>query len=269
MHEYDDRARKILLKAYWSAAGWKDRPDITPEDFAYARAAGYMFDPVTWTHDKIVQAVRQTSRSASKTAVCDAFLASLSTRRLELRSALGSYAVARHFPQHTLRRRQRCAICGVGNGGAETHDLSVLNFERYKWGGVRHLDPAYIAFDLDQFSTLELVTPREEDIAIMRRICEIARTLEPGARPRHLERHLIQVFPSNAAEREVLIQILGYCGILQPAGHTGFFETFTRDTDRSAPYDTEWNYPVSWWTGRDGVNAAALEDYFPQLQAVG
>jgi hypothetical protein len=34
-----------------------------------------------------------------------------------------------------------------------------LIFERFKWGGVRHLDPLFIAFTLDQNSKTEKLVP--------------------------------------------------------------------------------------------------------------
>jgi len=49
---------------------------------------------------------------------------SLSSRRLELGSALGRSAVLRRFPKRTIpRQRGACPVCGVYNRGAERVDL--------------------------------------------------------------------------------------------------------------------------------------------------
>ena len=33
----------------------------------------------------------------------------------------------------------------------------MLNFERFKWGGVRHSDPLYAALDLERFAEIDVV----------------------------------------------------------------------------------------------------------------
>ena len=87
----DKKALQILLDTYWSPNGWKRDTTIVPGDFEYARQAGYMFDPVALTHDDIVALLLAVRERVSIELVVDAFVASLSTRRLELRSALGSF----------------------------------------------------------------------------------------------------------------------------------------------------------------------------------
>jgi hypothetical protein len=98
----DKKALQILIDTYWSPKGWKKDRTINSADFAYARQAGYMFDPVTMTHDDIVARLLIIRSRVSIEQVTDAFLASLSARRLELRSALGSFSFAAHFPDHRL-----------------------------------------------------------------------------------------------------------------------------------------------------------------------
>ncbi len=241
---------------------------MSPEDYEYAANAGVVFQPVFLSHDELVDRVLESRARATQEEVVDAFLASLSTRRLELRSALGSYAVARSFPKHAFAGTHCCSVCGEYDRDGRLVDLSELSFERFKWGGVRHVDPHYIAFDLDRFAQTERLVPTAEDIQIMRRIIHTAGSLSPDARPRELEKGLVGVLESNESEREALIQILGYCGILQPQGHPGFFRSyvkFSERKDRPDAWKINWQYPVSWWQGKDGVDGEALRSYFPQL----
>jgi hypothetical protein len=263
----DKRALKILFDTYWSSAGWKKNRNTLPDDFAYAKASGYMFDPVNLSHDEIIDWLFKVFEQVTLGDVVNGFLASLSTRRLELRSALGSYAVARHFPRHNLTRNHRCEVCGLTNSKPNKEDPNVLNFERYKWGGVRHLDPLYIALDLELFAATEKLLPTVEDIEILKRIIEAARRLNADAKVRDLEKALATIIKSNKEEREILIQILSYCGILQPREQAGFFSSFVNDVDRSLPpvSKIDWDYPVCWWRGKDGVNDESLQYYFPQL----
>jgi hypothetical protein len=262
----DQKACQILFDTYWSSTGWKPTPTISPADLEYARHAGYMFDPIVRSHDDIVQWLITSARQVDHQQVADAFLASLSTRRLDLRSALGSYAVARHFPEHSFQATGACPVCGLYAAPRQI-DLNVLSFERHKWGGVRHLHPDYVAFDLEHFATVDKPPPIAQDLGIMQRIVEVVQQLPARAKPRDLEKQLAPVLASNKAEREVLIQILSYCGILQPAGYSGFFDAFTRYDQRTMPpvSKTDWEYPIWYWHGVDGVNAQVLHYFFPGM----
>lgn len=261
----DKKAQQILFNTYWSTSGWKSEPTTKSEDFNYAVNAGYMFKPVELSHDEIVDKVTNTVKKVSVDRVREAFLSSLSSRRLDWRSALGSYAIARNFPKHEFSGERLCNVCGEIVKPKDVEDLNVLNFERLKWGGVRHLAPLYVSFDLERFVSVEIHKPRREDFEIFKTIIETAKSLDPIARPRDLEKSISKTLKSNQAEREVLIQILGYCGILQTQSHKGFFESFINFNQREdRPVNKiDWDYPVSWWRGIDGVNENALNYFFP------
>jgi hypothetical protein len=230
--------------------------------------AGYMFEPRVLTHDQIIAWLLQTRAAVSRKEVTDAFLASLSTRRLDWRSALGSFAVARHLPTHPHSgpaSGSYCTVCGSSgrSGDAGPHDLSVLNFERFKWGGVRPLDPAYAALDLELFARGWRPSPRSEDFAIMNGVVAAARGMGAGARLDDLQRGLGEHLVSSKDERRVLVEVLGYCGILQDPSHPGFLHGFRDFAARgTASSHWDWSYLVEHWRGRDGVNAEALAFWF-------
>jgi hypothetical protein len=141
----DKRALKILFDTYWTSRGWKreDEYRVSPEDFAYAKAQGVMFEPIKIEHAQILTRISNAISKLDCRRVADAFLASLSTRRLDLRSVLGSYAVFQHLPHHDPNGvGRRCGICGL-DWSVDLENLNVLNFERLKWGGVRHSNPTY------------------------------------------------------------------------------------------------------------------------------
>ncbi len=98
---YDKKAVKILFATYWSSAGWKKERTISAEDFAYAKANGVMFDARRIRHDEVVQAARAMAEEIGHEAVAQVFLASLSSRELAFRSALGSFAATRWLPRHS------------------------------------------------------------------------------------------------------------------------------------------------------------------------
>jgi len=264
----DEKALKILLNTYWSSNGWKPEFIISPDDFTYAQKAGVMFEPVKLTHDETIAWLRSSLQKVKLEDVSNAFLVSLRTRQLELRSALGSFAIAKNFPDHRYQDgRYCCSVCGCLNVTPQTCDLSRLNFERFKWGGVLHFQPEFMAFDLEQFTKIEKIVPSEQDIDVLRQIIQIISQCKPSDKPRDLEKMLASVIKSNKAERENLIQTLAYCGILQPHNRPGYFDSYPNYFERADPpvNKIDWTYPVCWWSGKDGINQNALNYYFPYL----
>ena len=165
------------------------------------------------------------------------FLSSLSARRLDWRSSLASYAIAQKIPSHQYTpvisgtsytdgkptaHSYTCGICRdsqYGIRGSESYnemDINVFNFERIKWGGVRHGDILYTYFDLSQFINADIPEPTSDDIACFRAILTIIETSEPNDYPSALEKRLASVIKSSKAERQILIEILASLGILTP-----------------------------------------------------
>lgn len=264
----DKRAVKILMETYWSSSGWKSDRHTRPDDLAYAKSKGVMFDPVERTHDQWVEAAVSAAARTRKEVATRAFVASLRSRRLDLRSALGSYAVARHMPVHRADASavQRCACCGE-YGGLDSVDLNVLNFERIKWGGVRHAYPAYIAFDLERLASTPLPEIEPDDLACLRDVLDVAKALPAKARLKDLDKALAKVLPSSSPERRGLIGILGYAGILVNPSKPDFRQDYVAaDARERTPFHTDdWPYPVQWWTAACGVNEEAVRDWFPEM----
>lgn len=263
----DRRALKILNGMFWSTSGWRPNPSVAEEDFTYARSKGVMFDPVELTHDEAVDAARKAAAATSRRSVTQAFLSSLRSRRLDLRSALGSYAVGRHLPAHSLVKSSGSPSCSCCGAYATSGDPNILNFERIKWGGVRHTDPRYVALDLELFSAEESAGPSEDDRAIFASILETARGIGPRARLGDLAKAIYNLLSSNDAARRTLIGILGYTGILIDPDRPDFRESFVPASEREqTPYHKDdWPYPVQWWNGSHGINDAALADWFPEF----
>lgn len=262
----DEKALKTLFYRYWSPQGWTQRP-IPTEDFEHARQAGVMFHDVGWTHDEVVERIRTSVTKLDPIQVAQQFVASLSSRRLDLRSALGSFTVGRLMPEHTHDGPSRCQVCGEYGRLLFHRDLNVLSFERHKWGGIRHLSPEYIAFDLECFITTDQIEPTDEDRAILAAILDTLRALPKGATPNDASRALTKVIRSNNPERRVLLEILGYCSVLETAEQPGFWRRFVTDAERP-PYPgskNDWSYPVAWWKGVWGVKEDAVRFFFPFL----
>ena len=210
----------------------------------------------------------------SPIAVADAFVASLSSRRLDIRSALGSYALARAMPDHQLEPRSDtfatvCAICGwarmpSGHEKLAADDAAHLTTERNKWAGVRHLDPIYALFDLGEFHSTARPDPTTEDWKCLELILRTPSLLAPEAKAADLANAIKDILRSNKYERMTLVQILGYAGVLEAPGHPSFFDTFVPPSERDLPPQrfADWGYPIIWWRARDGSRPDAVEFWF-------
>lgn len=270
----DPRALKMLFDTYWTSAGWRDekqRAAPSPGDFDFAKRAGVMFDDVRLSHDDIVERARAATRAIDRRTVADAFAVSLPSRRLELRSALGSFAVLQHFPRHAAvppaQRGAGCPVCGAYSRAAQPEDLNVLSFERFKWGGVRHDDPLYAAFDLEQFARLPPVSPTAADVAALRALLNAIEAAPPKTSAAKLEKHLAKTIRSNKAERDIVVNILGVCGILATAAHPGYRRDFVRADARELPdrHYVDTAYPACWWTRAHGIDDEAVTYWFGHL----
>lgn len=257
----DRRAVKTLLSAYWSAEGWRDPPATPPEDErAHAIDAGVMFDGTyDTTHDEVVDAVIAARDALNEDAVMAAFLGSLTSRRLDSRSAFGSFAVARHLTRHA-HEPDSAGFCRTCRLRADERDIdrNVMNFERFKWGGVRHDDLVYVAFDLERFAAADHPEATTEDRALLSALLDELDAAPPSTTAAKAAATLLRSLKGNNDERGVLVDILGLCSALETTAHRGYAERFVRYSDRALPSKrfVERAYPVCWWTAGDGVNRA-------------
>ncbi|MFC4063462.1 hypothetical protein [Actinoplanes subglobosus] len=265
---YDPSPQSLrgLMETYWGPHGWRT-PSRLPDTPAVQRAisAGVMFEePWTTNHDDLVERARRAAAVISLDEAGDAFLASLTSRRLDLRSALGSYAVARLLPSHAFEELPgsgMCLTCGL-RPGEQTVDVNILSFERFKWGGVRRDDIGYVAFDLEQFARAPRLTPTGADIDISRRLIEVLRNSDRKATSTSILPELRMV-PGNKDERGTLLEILGVCGIVETPDHRGYAQSYVPAGQRAQrPVDTA--YPACWWTSEHGVNTDNLALFLPQ-----
>jgi hypothetical protein len=258
------RAVRTLVNAYWSSEGWRD-PPATPaeEEFAHAIDAGVMFDGTyDATHDEIVDAIIAAREALDEDEVVAAFLSSLTSRRLDLRSALGSFAVARHLKRHA-HDPDPSGYCRTCRLRADERDIdrNVMSFERFKWGGVRRDDLFYVAFDLERFASADRLEPTSEDRALLEALLDELEAAPPSTTASKAAATLLRGLKGNKAERGVLVDILGVCSVLETPAHRGYAERFVPYTDRDIPGKrfVEHVYPACWWTAADGVNREPLK----------
>jgi hypothetical protein len=262
--EPDLRALKILLDTFWSPGGWHNWPEdhVTPTDFAYAVEQGLMFEPRQITHDEAVAEAIAALGSVTPQLAASAFAFGLASRRVDLRSGLGSHAAITHLRPHEyvpwMGRGPSCEMCGLSE--SQDVDRNVLSFERFKWGGVRHLDVAYAAFDLEQLR-LWFDASNGFDVATLERLLDRWRALGLESRVRHAADAVRGLFLSNDSERRTVVQVASVAGILQPVALPSMLQEYVPyiERDHARPGGrNDWHYPAFGWTGRDGVNEEAV-----------
>lgn len=268
----DKKAKRILFGTYWKNGWINDHERITNStDLEYAKSKGLMFDPLTISHDQCLDQIFQILPEITKEKVAKAFLSSLSSRRLDWRSGLASYFIAKQLTNHKYEKAvsgngysngviistdYTCGTCRdlkygiIGDEFYKNIDLNVLNFERIKWGGVRHGKLVYTLFDLQQLHIADIPNPTNEDIEIFKNILTIIGNSQPNDYPSALEKNLATVIKSTKEERKILIEILACIGVLKPKSY-----------DRPGKGKHDWVF-IEHWRGEDKYNNEALEIHF-------
>ena len=267
-----NKGLKILLNTYWSSQGWKDG-SISDEDFDIAKNEGYMFNyPDYAPHDEVLKHAKEIAEKIDKKDVANAFLFSLSTRKLEYRSALGSYCYIKSIPEHNHNGNSHCDICNW-YGFCEDPDeyeinrgLNVLNFERYKWGGVRHDNLSYAKFDLEEFLKLPKVIPNEEDIRLLCSVLEIVKKLPLKSKAGKYIKQICteKNLKTNKSEITIMLGILAICDVFNSSNAKGYLHCFTPADGSRDPseHTNDISFPLNHWHVSDGINTAALHEVF-------
>ncbi len=259
--------KDILFDTFWSSQGWKNGT-ISQEDFEQAKSEGYMFDyPAPLTHEETLTKLKDILSQIDKADIANAFLYSLSTRSLEYRSALGSYYYAIAIPEHSVMHGDHvnpnyCYLCGWDQWGTNPN---VFNFERFKFGGVRHESVDYVLFDLEQFLKLPKMTATEEDREILSRILGCVDQLDKTNKAGKL-RDLItkeRILRSNKNEIASILNILGITGILSSDEYPCFEVEFVDEYHRTPVENTnDFAYPINRWRAKDGINKQRFKRVF-------
>jgi len=241
----DKKAKDILFKTYWTSAGWTKQADrkTDPADFEYAKSKGVMFNNVTITKSELLEQLERTVKSISLKTVTDAFLCSMTNKRLDWRSGLGSFVNA-----HRILRASAVYDYHIGYG--HDLDINVLNFERIKWGGVRHFQALYNLVDLELLKKEMIPSPSEEDKERLKTLLYAVENSLPGETASKIRDRLRSVLPFSKQEIHTLLEILGCAEILLP-----------QRFDRKVPGKHDWNFML-FWRGEDKYSKANYAYYF-------
>ncbi|ADG72389.1 hypothetical protein [Brachyspira murdochii] len=251
--EADKKAKKILFNYFWKD-GWIDDREqkINDDDFLYAKEKGLMFDfsDKIIKHDDIIKNIPALLKEIDFNNTVKAFLCSLSTRALHLRSFISSYYLAEKIIEHHfIAENSYCDECFKYYILGDNFYLkyrNVYNFEKFKWGGVRLSNLSYIYFDLLEFSKINFdegnLNPLREDIEIFNNVLkQIDSYNNKNDSVNKMQKTLKDIFPSSKEQRIILLEILSYLDILEAKEEREY-------------RDTELSEKLMHWRGGDSYN---------------
>lgn len=220
------------------------------------------------THDEIISNLFAEYDKVSKKRVVELFLSSLSTRKLLWRIGLPIIAIMRTFPNHLFcvvnnsvpSNISPCQVCGDFQCLYETEE-DICEF--LDGGGVLAHSIGDYYYGLKAINSLPSSSPQEVDIGIFHKIIACLKHSSGSIRTVQRELKNIPNFKSNVEERRLLLETLGYCGVLWPLEHTSPYSHYVRlNNAPRTSHSSDWNYPADFWKGRDGVNIEALNFWF-------
>lgn len=213
------------------------------------------------------------------------FLASLSTHNLLWRAFLPAFAIARTYPRHYFETpsnenevgNERCIICAAKSYVGINHELydKLLNISE-KFGGLG----VFIGIEqcivmLTEFNKLsnEVVNPNEEDFRIFSEIMAILTnaSVSDSIKIETIQKiKRIRNFNTNKYQTKTILETLGFCGIMETEKYKSPYNQYVNlGLAPKKSHNSEWEYPVDFWTPADGINRDAFKFWFgnyPQLK---
>jgi hypothetical protein len=212
-------------------------------------------------HDELCQQLLEAFAQLDAEAVTAGFVNSLVTRHIPARLTFASAVILQNFKRHEFRASayfsSGCRYCGASEHANE-HCSDGLQ--------IGHTFISLETLTCDQITN----PPSEEAVDCLKKLFSALRSLPKTAQLGELNQSLQGIVKSNKYERMYLLEILGYAGILCPkdqlhysSGFVTYDEANIRQPIQHAK--REWDYPVRFWTGKDGVNEAMIAHYFRDL----
>jgi len=254
------KAKEILLKGRHAEL----------DEIKYAKSVGYWTDNKIIEHDEGMTLNIKLMKEISKDFVVDNFLFSLSTRNLVFRSGLSAFVNSFNMPVHSFplnEDHRQCEICldAVYSKERRINDLFI---EMFAVGGLYSRSIVSLAITLQFSQKLEHMTPKKDDLEILKSIFKLIVSLNDSTSAPQLSKLIAKhkILKSNSEERRLLLETLGFMSILETKEHKGFLNHYTNrkyqdDTRKSSRGDYE--YPVDWWKASDGINRKAVKFWFP------
>ncbi|ANN62971.1 hypothetical protein SZ47_08320 [Brachyspira hyodysenteriae] len=257
--EVDKKAKRILFNYFWKN-GWIDdsKMHINEEDFLYAKEKGLMFDfsKEIIKYDELIKNISNLIKEIDFNDTVKAFLCSLSSRAIHLRSFVSSYYLGQKIISYDFSKNENIENEFYKKYNIIVDDFklehqNVYNFEKYKWGGVRLEQLSYIYFDLREFSKIDFeFNPTKEDINIFNAILEKIYSYNiKNDSANKMQKVLKDILKSSKYERIILLEILAYLDILEAKEERDY-------------RDTELSEKLMNWRGGDSYSKINAQNIF-------
>lgn len=276
-----DEGLKSLFALY-KGTRWSELK-VSEEELSVAKRQGYLFDyPNFESHSESLNRRHDLLSKIDPKDIANAFLFSLSTRKLEYRSALGSYYYLNAVPEHDFMKSHNetlaaagvhCYLCGwyawetIPIRQSIESGYNFYNWLRYKYGGspIGSMTINYALFDMERFLELPKVIPTEEDKRIFIEILSCVERLNSSDKAGKLRETITKakILKSNKDELSVLLGELGICGILAGNDFPSYDIYFANEYERDpTEYRNDFAYPLNRWHAKDGINTVKLNAVF-------
>jgi len=246
------------------AAGHWKRTGTTPRDIVLRVVEGWP----EWVpgHDELLAAAIEARGRLLQRSIAHAFVGSLSNRHREWRVAFACFAASRFLEPHAPSRERYCDVCHAAFG--QRIRWSNLARDLFDGGYPVTGDLPLFAFVMNAAADAHPPAPGPEQWDILRRILRTSLELLPNATGAQLVKAIARLFPGNAHERELLVKMLGKCGIWEPVGQPSVLDTpYWPGQEYLGHWRSDLGYPMNTWRARDGLNARAVRYWFPELAA--
>ncbi|WP_347051372.1 hypothetical protein [Flavobacterium olei] len=245
--------------------------NISNLDFEIAKSENAMFDLEIISHNNIFKRIKEAVGKIDKKSVVNSFLYSLSTQKLEYRSFLSSYCIAKVLPEHDFfasdfPNENICRICGLRLYQLENPiDFNLFNYFKHQDGSCND-NADYILFDLENFKNFPNANPVRQDFEILNCLKEKISSAQYTDRPNKIINLIKNCIKSNQYQRQAILEIFGICGILNSNEHVGYTEKYITYLERKRRpiRNDDILYPLRWWEGKYGINEKNWNYWFKQ-----
>lgn len=230
-------------------------------------------------HDKMIEElfIQYDKSIDKKNKIVSFFLSSLSTGNLLWRSFLPAFAITRTFPRHYFISSNEadrfgddsCKICNIDScAGFENEDYNFYLEIASTAGGIPVFSLEFCIVLLTEFNKLanNVIEPKDIDIQIFNKVMSCLVDASPQETlKKDIVRRIqkIQLFNTNKTQTQCLLHTLGFCGILETAQHKSpFHEYVNLGLAPKKSHNSDWEYPVDFWTPSDGINREAFRFWF-------
>lgn len=179
--------------------------------------------------------------------------------------------ISRNLDNQVYNPTTPCKICSSYT--QFKRNMNYINLNRLLSGKVWHNCYSYLFYIQEQLKLSNDIVPQKNDLTIFREMINLILNCDESATPKILLKDLrkSKLFKlSDQDQLQRLLEILGYCSVLNTPDHKGPLYEFTNlATAPRKSRSSDWNYPIDFWTGKDSIDVEAYNFWFgeyPELR---